>query len=237
MKHISTSLVRRSIAVLSVASILVACGDDDDTVTNVVVTQPSRYNQTNLVSDVNGFGALNIDPNLVNAWGLAFGPTGILWVANEGTGTSTLYDVNGVPQSLVVTIPSATGATGGHPTGTVFNSSSDFVIPRAGVANFLFAGLDGTITGWSAGRRPWSSSIGQRRMRCTPASRSRRMAMRTSCMRPTSRTTQSTSSTATSQYVRSFTDPTVPLATGRSMSRRSADSSSSRTRTETSSGQ
>jgi len=151
MKHISTSLVRRTVAAFSVASLLVACGDDDHTVTNVVITQPSRYNVTSLVSDVNGFGAATIDPNLVNAWGLAFGPTGILWVANEGTGTSTLYDVNGVAQSLIVTIPSATGATGGHPTGTIFNGSSDFVIPRAGVANFLFAGLDGTITGWSAG--------------------------------------------------------------------------------------
>ena len=38
------------------------------------------------------------DPNLVNAWGIAFNPTGVVWVNNQGTGKSTLYDGNGVPQ-------------------------------------------------------------------------------------------------------------------------------------------
>src|SRR5262245_35513013 len=62
-----------------------------------------------------------VDPNLVNPWGVAFSSTGPFWVANQGTATSTLYNSEGAPQSLVVSIPSAAG-----PTGTVFNSTSGF---------------------------------------------------------------------------------------------------------------
>jgi uncharacterized protein (TIGR03118 family) len=143
--------IHRIIATIAVASALIACGDDDDTIVNVTPVTPDRFNVTKLVSDVNGAGALNVDPKLVNSWGLAFGPTGILWVANEATGTSTLYDVNGVPQSLVVTIPKSGAATGGQPTGIVFNSTSSFVLPGGNPALFLFAGIDGAITAWNAG--------------------------------------------------------------------------------------
>ncbi len=51
--------------------------------------------QTNLVSDDTQFTSAQIqDPNLVNPWGLAVGPTGAWCVANEGTGTSTLYNTS-----------------------------------------------------------------------------------------------------------------------------------------------
>ena len=99
------------------------------------------YHQTNLVSDQPGV-ALILDTNLVNPWGISMSPTGgAFWVANNVTGTATLYtgDVNGsafVRNALVVTIP------GGSPTGTVFNSSADFVV-NSGVSSarsvFLFA--------------------------------------------------------------------------------------------------
>src|SRR4051812_7892583 len=69
--------------------------------------------QRNLVSDTPTIPAEHTDRNLVNAWGVAFNPFGFVWVADNGTGVSTLYDGNGNPQSLVVTIPGATpGATG-----------------------------------------------------------------------------------------------------------------------------
>src|SRR6187200_3445512 len=32
------------------------------------------------------------DPLLVNPWGVAFNPTGFVWVADNATGASTLYD-------------------------------------------------------------------------------------------------------------------------------------------------
>src|SRR4051812_18693938 len=59
-------------------------------------TAPAQYLRQDLVSDVPG-AAPNFDPLLINAWGLAFNPAGVAWVANNGTGTSTLYDGNGVP--------------------------------------------------------------------------------------------------------------------------------------------
>ncbi len=45
------------------------------------------------------------DPNLKNGWGIAFNPQGFVWVTATATQKSTLYDGNGVPQSLVVTVP------------------------------------------------------------------------------------------------------------------------------------
>src|SRR5262249_52381618 len=83
---------------------------------------PGTYTQHTLVSDVSG-AADHTDSDLVNAWGIAFNPNAVVWIANNGTGTSTLYDGDGNKQSLVVTIP------GGNPTGIVFNGSADFQAP------------------------------------------------------------------------------------------------------------
>jgi uncharacterized protein (TIGR03118 family) len=110
------------------------------------------YQQHNLVSD--GFvPADNKDTNLVNAWGVAFNPFGPVWVADNGTGVSTIYDGAGKPQPLVVQIPGPAGMNGpGTPTGIVFNGSSDFVVSNAtasGPSRFLFATEDGVIAGWS----------------------------------------------------------------------------------------
>jgi uncharacterized protein (TIGR03118 family) len=113
----------------------------------------NAYQVTNLVSDVGAISAPNHDPNLKNAWGIVFNPTGPVWVADDRTGLSTLYDGAGVPQSLVVKIPSANGTDAGSPTGIVFNGSSNFVVKNAaGVSSasiFIFASQDGVISGWS----------------------------------------------------------------------------------------
>jgi len=127
-------------------SALVACDDDDD-VTNTLIVTPVL--QTNLVADVAAFGAITVDPLLMNPWGIAFGPTGVLWVANNTTGTSTTYSGAGVKLSTVVRIPTSTAATGGAPTGVVFNGTTDFTIPGFGTSLFIFAGEDGTISAWN----------------------------------------------------------------------------------------
>jgi uncharacterized protein (TIGR03118 family) len=109
------------------------------------------YKQRNLVSDSNMVRAENRDMNLVNAWGLAFNPFGVAWVADNGTGVATLYDGEGKPQSLVVTIPGA-GADKGNPTGTVFYGGMEFVVrkgQKSGPSRFLFASEDGGIAGWA----------------------------------------------------------------------------------------
>jgi uncharacterized protein (TIGR03118 family) len=105
----------------------------------------AQYTQTNLVTTKQ-------DHNLANAWGLAFASGGPFWVANEHSGTSTVYDANGTIVPLVVTVPAAKAGATGSPTGVVANSSTGFVISQNGVsgpAAFLFDSLDGTISGWN----------------------------------------------------------------------------------------
>src|SRR5258706_10203394 len=100
------------------------------------------YRITNLVSD-GTISAAHTDTNLVNAWGIAPNPTGVWWVNDAGSGVSTLYDGNGVPQSLIVTVPPPEGGTGpSSPTGIVFNGSPDFVVSdgaNSGPPRFIFA--------------------------------------------------------------------------------------------------
>jgi uncharacterized protein (TIGR03118 family) len=109
------------------------------------------YRQRNLVSDSAAIPAEQRDPNLVNAWGLAFNPYGVAWVADNHTGVATLYNGDGNPQSLVVAIPGPGGATG-SPTGTVFYGGPGFVVTKgsvSGPSRFLFASEDGGIAGWA----------------------------------------------------------------------------------------
>lgn len=122
---------------------LVACGGSDS------VNAPS-YTAATLVSD-GAVAAPHTDANLKNAWGIAFNPKGFVWVADNATSVATLYDGNGVPQSLVVSIPD--GSSGpANPTGIVFNGTTDFVVSqggKSGVGAFIFDGEGGTITAWS----------------------------------------------------------------------------------------
>lgn len=96
------------------------------------------------------------DPLIVNAWGMVHAPGSPWWISDAGSGWSTLYDGRGNIQSLKVLIPTAgngpsspSGLNGpGTPTGTVFNGSSDFQLGGWSTF-FLFATLDGTISGWA----------------------------------------------------------------------------------------
>src|SRR5467141_1615079 len=123
-----------------------------------VIPPGSAYRQTNFVSDLSGFAAIQ-DPSLVNPWGISATASSPFWIANNGTGTSTLYrgDVGGSPlvkNSSVggglsgITIP------GSLPTGTVANTggATDFVVTSgaaSGRAAFLFASITGNILGWN----------------------------------------------------------------------------------------
>ncbi|MGA9131227.1 MAG: TIGR03118 family protein, partial [Candidatus Sulfotelmatobacter sp.] len=107
----------------------------------------AQYKLTNLVSNQKGV-AVHTDPLLVNAWGLAYGPGGPFWISDNGSGWSTLYTAAGVEEGLKVLIPTAGGDGPGSATGIVFNGSSDFNV-QGWPAIFLFATLDGTISGWA----------------------------------------------------------------------------------------
>ena len=111
------------------------------------VAAAQGYTVSALTSDLSG-KANHTDPLLKNPWGLAYAPGGAFWVSDEASGWSTLYDASGIVQSLKVFIPTASGSGVGMPTGLVYNGSSEFQI-RTWTSEFLFATLDGTISGWS----------------------------------------------------------------------------------------
>ena len=120
------------------------------------------YVQTNLVSDIPGL-AEAFDPHLVNPWGVSFRNGSPFWVSNQGSDSTTLYSVTGsidisppppVPVFTVNIPPIAPGGPG--PTGQVSNtnnSSFHLTDPVSGLdvgaASFIFANLNGTISGWN----------------------------------------------------------------------------------------
>ncbi len=123
-----------------------------------------KVTQTNLFADTADGGAPSVDPNLVNPWGLAFNPSGIAWVSDNGTGLATLYQTNKTtPVGLVVEIPlpsdagafypAADASTFAAPSGQIFNASA--ALPDAGVTSdflgdvFIISSEDGTISGWA----------------------------------------------------------------------------------------
>ncbi len=118
----------------------------------------AQYTVTNLVSNQTGVAPNTDQQHLINPWGLVSLPTSPWWVSDNGSGFSTLYNASGQQRHLFVTIPAAPSSpagTLGTPTGIVGNISpnaSDFVVTedgKSGKAIFLFATLDGTISGWN----------------------------------------------------------------------------------------
>ncbi|MBA2919051.1 MULTISPECIES: TIGR03118 family protein [Sphingomonas] len=114
--------------------------------------------QINLVTDdqmflaSQGFApAATQDADLINPWGMSFSASSPFWISDQGVGKATLYNGFGAKQGLTVTIPGSMGGPSG-PTGQVFNPTTDFVLPADGAkANFIFANLNGTFSGWNNG--------------------------------------------------------------------------------------
>jgi hypothetical protein len=65
----------------------------------------AQYTATNLVSDTKLYNPLNIDPNLIDGWGLAALPDSPWWLSAQNTSTSPLYKANGSILPLAVDIP------------------------------------------------------------------------------------------------------------------------------------
>jgi len=124
----------------------------------IVAAQPAAaqfYSQHNLVSD-GAVPADLVDTSLVNAWGLTASATSPWWVADNGSGRSTLYNGNtGAKIGLTVTVP-------GAPTGIVFNGGPGFVVHNgalSGPARFIFSSEDGTISGWNPAVSPTVAQV------------------------------------------------------------------------------
>lgn len=120
----------------------------------------AQYQLTNLVSNQVG-QARHTDPLIANAWGLAHGAGSPWWLSDNTSGWSTLYDNTGKTIPLKVLIPTAgngpdmaSGLNGpGTPTGIVANASQEFQV-QGWASAFIFATLDGTISGWAFQSNP-----------------------------------------------------------------------------------
>jgi uncharacterized protein (TIGR03118 family) len=119
------------------------------------------YQQTNLVSDIQGFAQNppngQPDTQLLNPWGLVASPTSPWWVSDNNEGVATLYNGQGVKQGLVVNIPSPVSGVPGTPTGVVFTGATGFSFQTDGktaAAAFTFVTEDGTIVAWAPGINP-----------------------------------------------------------------------------------
>ncbi len=115
------------------------------------VADEPQFRRVDLVSDPGLKVKTQIkDKNLVNAWGLAHGPSTPWWVANNGTGTATLYGIKGSGDVQPIPLVVSVDAT---PTGQVFNGGDELVVwdgmGHMGAARFIFATEDGTVWAWS----------------------------------------------------------------------------------------
>jgi uncharacterized protein (TIGR03118 family) len=136
-------IVRGAVAIGAAVSLLVGPS-------SALADTRTAFAETDLVSDQAGLATIT-DTNAVNSWGLALTPTSPLWVANNGTNTSTLYSGGNATTpiakaALTVEIP------GGAPTGMAFNPTTQFVVTGpggSGAARFLFVSEDGDLTGWN----------------------------------------------------------------------------------------
>jgi uncharacterized protein (TIGR03118 family) len=114
-----------------------------------LLAQQAGYSQTNLVSNTAGV-ATTTDPQLLNPWGISILPGQDFWIANNNSGTSTLYDALANRNALVVTIPGATNNPHGNcspgcPTGNVSNGNGGYF----GGGSFIFDTEDGIIANWN----------------------------------------------------------------------------------------
>jgi uncharacterized protein (TIGR03118 family) len=146
MSRLSTSAAAIAIAAGMLASPAVSAPVQLTDAQLGAVAAGIRFTVTNQVADRSGVAPVT-DPLLINAWGLSQAPGGPLWVANNGTDSSTLYNANTFAKlPLEVVVP-------GAPTGTTFvGLTNAFNITSGGATGqtlFAFATESGQISGWN----------------------------------------------------------------------------------------
>lgn len=130
-----------------------ATATNEEIATKAIPPQELKdFVQVNLVGDNDEYNPARINPNLINGWGISFPASGPAWVSAEGTGKSLVLNGDGSPVAISpVTIPPAGLAPSSHPTGQVFNPTTDFKLPNGNPARFIFAQAEGGISGWNGG--------------------------------------------------------------------------------------
>jgi uncharacterized protein (TIGR03118 family) len=116
------------------------------------------YTVSNLISD-GSVPATLTDPNFINPWGVT---NATFWINTQGTGLDYVVSPTNFPPftppatpafAFKIAIPPATGGSTatGSPTGAASTgAATGFLLPNGVKATFLFASLDGIITGWNS---------------------------------------------------------------------------------------
>ena len=142
----SVTRILRAMCVLAVA-------------TTAVAQTAGTYTASNLISD-GSVPATIMDPNFINPWGVT---NATFWINTQGTGLDYVVSAANFPPftppatpafAFKISIPAATGGTTaiGSPTAAASTgAATGFVLPNGTKATFLFASLDGVITGWNSG--------------------------------------------------------------------------------------
>jgi uncharacterized protein (TIGR03118 family) len=121
----------------------------------------TSYTEQDLVSNLGGTTP-HTDARLKNPWGLAVGPKGIE-VADNRTGTGTMYDAagNNVVATVTLAAPGGSRGTTAAPTGVAFNGKTNaFLIGSTGkAAQFIYATEQGTINAWSGQKNDKTAPI------------------------------------------------------------------------------
>ncbi len=143
------------------ATWLAGCGGGGES-----VSASNSYKQTNLVANSAAYKPLIVDPELIDAWGIAIRPAGAgghFWVTGMGTSFEYVGDVNGTPLTTdnlkTVGLP-ASADNGGAANGVVFNGGGNFVITQdhpngaiTGPAKFIFVSDNGVLSAWTERKR------------------------------------------------------------------------------------
>jgi uncharacterized protein (TIGR03118 family) len=138
---------------LSLVSLCSLCGCERDKRYLDVV-----FERVDLAADREGLSDVT-DPNLVSPMGLQVAPSGNFWVANNATGTVTVYERDGTPlpasAPLVITLPVPAGQAPETParvTGVAYYGGSGLEISSGDLrasARFVFVTREGTISGYN----------------------------------------------------------------------------------------
>jgi uncharacterized protein (TIGR03118 family) len=129
--------------------LLAACGGGYGGSPSPMPASESRFVVTPLVSDQQGIA--QFDADLSNPWDLAVGGGSALWLANNGSARSALFNTGDLSlPALTIGVPQS--AASARPTGVAFNAANGFEVTaegRTGVARFIVASEGGTLSGWA----------------------------------------------------------------------------------------
>jgi uncharacterized protein (TIGR03118 family) len=138
--------LKRSRIAIAIGALLVVIFTASALAAGTRTSAENAYVVHNLVSDVPG-AADQVDPKLVNAWGLTSTSGSPWWVADNGTDASTLYQADGTKVPLDVDVHNAPTGVVGNP-----NPGTNFIVHEnghSGSSRFIFDTEEGKILGWS----------------------------------------------------------------------------------------